>query len=91
LSSAVATIPDAPATAAHDAIASAAFLPQAPIPTRPVLSPQGQHPELRRPYPGKILTSAKATYVQYTVPFMSMVDRRDHVALMAASAVSQTP
>jgi hypothetical protein len=29
LSSAVATIPDAPATAAHDAIASAAFLPQA--------------------------------------------------------------
>jgi hypothetical protein len=72
LSSAVATIPDAPATAAHDAIA--AFLPQALIPARPILSPQGQHPELRRPCSGKILTLAKAPYVQYTVPFRRMVD-----------------
>jgi hypothetical protein len=37
LFSVAATIPDAPATAAHDAIASTAFLPQASNPTRPIL------------------------------------------------------
>jgi hypothetical protein len=54
LSSAVATIPDAPATAAHhNAVASGALLPQAPDPARPILSNQGQPLKPRRSYSGK--------------------------------------